>query len=93
MCVSSDCLAHQIGISVVLPTHIPVPAREKNKKKRTAERRPHTGRTACNVKMTSPCRISANSGFHGSIFHVFQYSGEQEKEAIIRVNGISTRLM
>ena len=25
----------------------------------------------CNVKVTSPCRISANSGFSGSLFHVF----------------------
>ena len=25
----------------------------------------------CNVKMTSPCRISAFSGFSGNLFHVF----------------------
>ena len=40
--------------------------------------------------MTSPCRISANSGFSGSLFHVFPIlnvvdSGEQEKESIICV--------
>ena len=42
-------------------------------------------------KMTSSCRISANSGFSGSLFHDFFFnikavlSGEQEKESIIRV--------
>ena len=40
--------------------------------------------------MTLPSRISANSGFSGGLFHVFQIlnaalSGEQEKESIIRV--------
>ena len=36
--------------------------------------KPHAGRTSfhhCDVKMTSPCHISAYSGFSGSIFHVF----------------------
>ena len=44
----------------------------------------------CNVKMASPCQISAYSGFSGSLFHVFPIlsaviSGEQEKESIILV--------
>ena len=43
------------------------------------------------VKITSPCHILAYSGFSGSLFHVFSllnevFSGEQEKESIIRVN-------
>ena len=52
-------------------SHIPVPAREK-KTKRTAAHRPHVNPWShWNVKMMSPCRISAYSGFSGSIFHVF----------------------
>ena len=44
----------------------------------------------CNVKMTSPCRISGYSGFSGVFFKFFPninevLSGEQEKESIIRV--------
>ena len=38
------CLAHQIGISIIL-SHIPIPARGKDKK-RTAARWPHAGRTS-----------------------------------------------
>ena len=73
---------------IILLSHIPVPACEKGKKQ------PHTHRsltslTICNVKITSPCRISAYSGFLEDFFMVFQknevFSGEQEKEYIIRV--------
>ena len=55
-------------------SHIPVPARGKDQNEQ-----PHVGRTlaarrsvtSCIVKMTSPFRISANSGFSGSLFHIF----------------------
>ena len=44
---------------------------EKDKKP-TAACRLHTDLWRhCNVIMTSPCRISANLGFSGSLFHVF----------------------
>ena len=60
-------LAHQIGIS-----HISIPARRKDNKQ-TDARRPHVGRTSIsdvhrNVQITSPCRISAYSGFSRSLF-------------------------
>ena len=52
-------------------SHIPVPALWKDKKW-TAAPWPHVYPWRhCNVKMTSPHRISAYSGFSGSLFHVF----------------------
>ena len=66
-------------------SHTPVTALRKDKKNdRSAARWPHVDtRRHCNVKMMSLCRITAILGFSGSLFHVFQYSGEQEKESII----------
>ena len=50
--VLTNILERQIGISIVFThvrSHIPVPSREKDKK-RTAARRSHTGRTSiCDV--------------------------------------------
>ena len=41
-------------------------------KKRTAARLPHIHPLGhCNFRFTSPCRISANSGFSGSLFSCF----------------------
>ena len=72
-------------------TPVHVPAIWKDKKRRVA-RWPHVDPWRhCNVKMTSPCRISVYSGFSGSLFHVFfpnineVLNGEQDKEPIIRV--------
>ena len=61
------------GFPLFFLSHIPVPALVKDKKQT------HFGRTlaACRSmtsfhdKMTSPCRISAYSGFSCSLFHVF----------------------
>ena len=52
-------------------SHTPVQALGKFKKRITT-RWPHvdSGRH-CNVQMTSPCRISPNSGISGSLFHAF----------------------
>ena len=51
-------------------SHMPVPAHWKDKK-RTATRQPHVDPWRhCDVKMTSPCRTSAYSGFSGRPFHV-----------------------
>ena len=48
-----------------------VPALGKNKK-RIAARSAHVDPWRhCNAKMTSPCRVSAKSGFSGSIFMLF----------------------
>ena len=70
-------LAHQIWISVVLPiwdisisSHIPVPARGKDKEWTAAWWLQVDPWLHCSVKMASPCRISANSGFSGKLFHV-----------------------
>ena len=78
----------------------PPPQKKKKKKKKktnsrtSAARWPHVDpwryHGHCNVKITSPCRISAYSGFSGSLFSCFSYlkygvhvfSGEQEKESI-----------
>ena len=49
-------------------SHTPIPALGKDKK-RIASRSSHIDPWCnCNVKMTSPCRISSYSGFSGSIF-------------------------
>ena len=50
-------------------SHIPVRARGKDKK--IAVCRPHFDQWRhCDVKMTSPCRISANLGFSGSLSNI-----------------------
>ena len=52
-------------------SHTPILALGKDKK-RTAARWPHVDQWRhCNVKMTSPCHISAYSEFFGSLFQVF----------------------
>ena len=54
-------------------SHIPISAHGKDKK-RTAARKPHARRTSfrdVNVMLKSPCRISANSRFSGSLSHDF----------------------
>ena len=54
-------------------SHTPILALGKDRKQ-TAARWPHVYPWChCNVKMTSPCRISAYSGFSGSLFQVFKY--------------------
>ena len=67
-------LAHQIGISFVF-THVPVPARGKDKK-RTAARRPHAGQTSSHdVILVFKWRHHVVSqriqNFSGSLFHAF----------------------
>ena len=55
----------------IILSHTTVPALGKDKKW-TAARWPHVDPwNHCNVKMTSPCCISAYSGFSGSLFQVF----------------------
>ena len=80
-------LEHQIAISVfthVRSFYLNIPVQDIKK-------RPHVDLWHhCTVRMTSPCRISAYSGFSGNLSHVFQqqnevFSGEKEKESIIRV--------
>ena len=56
----------------IVLSHTPIPAIGKYKKNRTAARLPHVDPWRhCFVIMTSPCRISAYSGFSGSLFHIF----------------------
>ena len=52
-------------------THTSVPALGKDKKGTAAHWLHVDPWRRCNVKMTSPCRISVYSGFSGSLFHVF----------------------
>ena len=76
---------------ITLP-HIPVPAHEKDKNEQSHVNQTLASRrsvTSLQYKMTSVCRNSANSGFSGSLFHVFLFcffsklnevlSDEQEK--------------
>ena len=67
---------HYFYTCEIILSHIPVPARGKDEKTNSSvstARLPHVDPLChCNVKMTSSCRISANSGFSGSLFHVFQ---------------------
>ena len=73
----------------IILSHIPVPGRGK---KRTAARRPHAGRTSIRgVFEMFKLRFSANSGFSGFFFHVFQYEmrylGVSKKKNLLFVWG------
>ena len=42
--------------------------------------------------MTSPCRITANSGFSGRFFHVFQYLAVGKKNNPLFVLGLDRKI-
>ena len=72
-------------------SHIPVPARRKDKKKRTAARRPHAGRTSIRDVIVM-LQLRHHVAFQRiqtflEVFFMFCeiFSGEQEKESIICV--------